>query len=87
MKRKNNKSEYELVQERKQKYGCSGLCYGGKDENGVELQICGGIDTCDETRVQEGIASCLAALILIFTPVALVIGGVVLIALCIGGVI
>lgn len=71
-------------------YGCDGKCYCDAiwDE---ELKfftqdgVCGGIDTCDETRVSEFIGSCLAVLFVITVPVAIVAGLVFLFITRIGG--
>ena len=50
------------IDELRNQYGCNGFCYGGIDENGDEVPICPSIDTCEETRVGEGIALALVIL-------------------------
>lgn len=69
-------SRSEAIIRRKKTYGCNGLCYSGVDDNGVNCHICGGIDTCDETRKAEGAATVLAALSIIAIPL-IVIGFIV----------
>lgn len=65
---KRRKTEAELIEERKHKYGCNGHCYGGDG-----CPICGGIDTCDETRIQEGIATLIATLTVMIVPLSLLL--------------
>lgn len=67
-------------------YGCNGKCCDRviDPETGEgQYFICGGIDTCDETRVGEAIATIAAALTIILTPVVLIVGVVALIWLSI----
>lgn len=64
---KKNTEQYqkELIQ----KYGCTGCCYGGLEYDGgvlIEHPICPCIDTCDETRHVEFIATIVATLTIIF---------------------
>lgn len=54
-------TESEAIERRKKTYGCDGLCYGGINEDGIECHICGGIDTCEETRMAEGLVSMFVA--------------------------
>lgn len=63
-------------------YGCSGKCCDRviDPETGEgQYFICGGIDTCDETRVGEFIGTVGAVLIIILTPAVLIAGVVALI--------
>lgn len=58
-------------------YGCSGKCYDRviDPETGEgQYFICGGIDTCDETRVGEFIGTVGAVLFIILTPAVLIAG-------------
>ena len=55
-------------QELHDKYGCNGDCYGTHTG-----WICGGIDTCEETRELEGIAELLALVIVLFISAAVII--------------
>lgn len=71
-------TEEQAIERRKRMYGCDGRCYY---DNGV----CGGIDTCDETRVSEGIASAMAVLLIIGTPVVIIVAMVFFIISRIGG--
>lgn len=62
------------IEERKQKYGCNGLCYGGKNEHGQKCSMCGGVDTCDETRIDEGFATFVGLVVIVFgTPIMAII--------------
>lgn len=67
-------TEEQARERRKKQYGCDGLCYGGMNDNGVMCQICGGIDTCEETRRIEAFATWMAALTILLTPIAIVVG-------------
>lgn len=58
-------TEEQAIERRKKLYGCNGRCYC----NG----ICGGIDTCEETRNGEATGICLAILIILSMPVVLVL--------------
>lgn len=67
-------------EERAKKYGCDGYCYGGIDAKGDSHQICGGIDTCEETRHMEAFAT-----IFVFVMFALMF--VLVIAVFIAGIV
>lgn len=67
-------------EERAKKYGCDGYCYGGIDVKGNTHQICGGIDTCKETRHMEAFAT-------IFVFVMLVLMFVLVVAVFIAGIV
>lgn len=82
---KKKETEAQARDRRKKQYGCDGLCYGGMNDNGVMCQICGGIDTCEETRHIEAFATLVAALTIIFTPIVLVIGMVFLVVATVKG--
>ena len=84
--RRHKETEEEAVKRRQQMYGCDGKCCNTVvDPETGESQcfICGGIDTCDETRVGEFIGTIGAALVIILTPVVLIAGVVALIRLSI----
>lgn len=66
-------TEEQARERRKSLYGCDGLCYGGIDEKGQVCQICGGIDTCEETRGKEAIAEFIAVLVILITSVMLIV--------------
>lgn len=78
-------TEEQAIERRKRMYGCDGKCVGDAvwDEERQEYiqgGLCGGIDTCDETRVGEFIGSCLAVLfVTIGIPLAGIIGIIYLI--------
>lgn len=67
-------------------YGCNGrFCDRVIDPETGEGQcfICGGIDTCDETRVGEFIGTVGAALFIVLAPIMLIAGVAALIWLSI----
>lgn len=68
----------EAIERRKKTYGCDGLCYGGMID-GKECQICGGIDTCEETRTAEGLAELFAVLIILGIPIAIIVALIMII--------
>lgn len=70
---KKRETEEQAIERRKKMYGCDGLCYLNNENH----QFCGGIDTCEETRVQEGIATALAVLTILLTPIAVIVAIVV----------
>ena len=83
--RKHKETEQEAIERRKQMYGCNGKCCDRviDPETGEgQYFICGGIDTCDETRVGEFIGEIRAALFFIIPPVAFVTAIVALILFC-----
>lgn len=58
--RRHKETEEEAVKRRQQMYGCNGKCCDRviDPETGEgQYFICGGIDTCDETRVGEFIGT------------------------------
>lgn len=55
--------------ERAEKYHCDGRCY-------YESGICPAVDTCEETRVGEGIATMGAVLVIGFVSIMLLFFGV-----------
>lgn len=65
-------TEYNQIKERIKKYGCDGFCYGGIDEQGIEHNVCGCIDICDETRVGEFWATVFAVFTIILIPIAVI---------------
>lgn len=72
----------QAIERRKKMYGCDGKCYCDSiwDEDlkcYVQNGVCGGINTCEETRYGEATGTCLAALFIMSIPVIL-IGFVVL---------
>ena len=77
---KHKETEQEAIERRKQMYGCDGKCYGKiiDPETGEAGQyfICGGVDTCDETRVGEAFATIGAALCILLTPIVFIAGTV-----------
>lgn len=62
-------NDEEKERERAEKYGCDGKCY-------FNTGMCGGVDTCPETRTAEGFATLLACLTIIAAPI-LIIAGIV----------
>ena len=83
--RKHKEPEQEAIERRKQMYGCNGKCCDRviDPETGEgQYFICGGIDTCDETRVGEFIGEIGAALFFIIAPVAFMTAIVALILFC-----
>lgn len=74
MKRKKKQSEEEIMKELSDKYGCDGDCYGK-----YSGYICGGVDTCEETRHAEGLATlAVVCLFLLFILATIVIAPIVL---------
>lgn len=65
-------------------YGCNGKCYDRvMDPETGEWQycICGGIDTCDETRVGEFIGTVGAILFIVLAPIMFIAGIIALITI------
>lgn len=90
MKRRQKETEEQAIERRKKMYGCNGKCYCDSiwDEDlkcFVQGGLCGGIDTCDETRVGEFIGLCLAVLFIIGVPVVIGVATVFFIISGIGG--
>lgn len=90
MKRRQKEIEEQAIERRKKMYGCDGKCYCDSiwDEDlkcYVQGGICGGIDTCDETRVGEFIGSIMAVLFVIGVPAAIIAAMVFFIISGIGG--
>lgn len=72
-------TEEQAIERRKKMYGCDGKCYCDSiwDEDlkcFVQNGVCGGIDTCPETSTGEAIASCLAALFIVTSPIWVIAG-------------
>lgn len=83
--RRRKETEEEAVKRRQQMYGYNGKCRDRViDPETGEGQnfICGGIDTCDETRVGEFIGIVGAVLFIILVPIMFIAGIIALI--CIG---
>lgn len=59
-----NRTEEEL--ERAKKHDCDGICY-------CNQSMCSAVDTCEETRTKEFLATILAPLIIIIIPILLLI--------------
>ena len=75
--RRRKETEEEAVKRRQQMYGCNGKCYDRviDPETGEDQYfICGGIDTCDETRVGEFIGTVGAVLFIVLAPIMLIAG-------------
>lgn len=76
--RKHKETEQEAIERRKQMYGCDGKCSGKiiDPETGEVGQyfICGGVDTCGETRVGEALATIGASLCILLTPIVFIAG-------------
>lgn len=75
-------TEEEAVKRRQQMYGCNGKCCDRviEPETGEgQYFICGGIDTCDETRVGEFIGTVGAVLFIVLAPIMFIAGIVALI--------
>lgn len=76
-------TEEQAIERRKKMYGCDGKCYCDSiwDEDlkcYVQNGVCGGIDTCEETRYSEATGTCLAFLIIIGTPWVIILVGFLL---------
>ena len=84
--RKYKETEQEAIERRKQMYGSDGECvysiYNPETKD-YEEYMCGGVDTCDETRVSEWIATIVAGIIVLLTPILLVAGVIFFIWLCV----
>lgn len=75
--RRQKETEEEVVKRRQQMYGCNGKCCDRviDPETGKgRYFICGGIDTCDETRVGEFIGTVGAVLFIVLAPIMLIAG-------------
>ena len=80
--RRHKETEEEAVKRRQQMYGCNGKCCDRviDPETGEgQYFICGGIDTCDETRVGEFIGTVGAVLFIVLAPIMFIAGIVALI--------
>lgn len=71
--RRRKETEKVAVERRKRMYGCEGECV--KEIYDTETQkrsmhLCGGIDTCDERRIREGVGTLLSVLMIVFAPIA-----------------
>ena len=80
--RRHKETEEEAVKRRQQMYGCNGRCCDRviDPETGEGQRfICGGIDTCDETRVGEFIGMVGAVLFIVLAPIMFIAGIVALI--------
>lgn len=74
---KKKETEEQAIERRKKMYGCNGKCYCDSiwDEDlkcMTQATCCGRIDTCEETRFGEFIATILAILTIIAIPIAIV---------------
>ncbi|MCM1224717.1 MAG: hypothetical protein NC548_60740 [Lachnospiraceae bacterium] len=67
-------TEEQRIERCKKLYGCEGDCYNLTDEQGNFVGMCGGIDTCPETRGMEFIATIVASLIVISVPIGAIAG-------------
>lgn len=70
--RRRKETEKVAVERRKRMYGCEGECV--KEIYDTETQkrslyLCGGIDTCDERRIREGVGTLLSVLMIVFAPI------------------
>lgn len=70
--RRRKETEKAAVERRKRMYGCEGECV--KEIYDTEAQkrsmyLCGGIDTCDERRIREGVGTLLSVLMIVFAPI------------------
>ena len=75
--RRHKETEEEAVKRRQQMYGCNGKCCDRviDPETGEgQYFICGGIDTCDETRVGEFIGTVGAVLFIVLAPIMFIAG-------------
>jgi len=80
--RRHKETEEEAVKRRQQMYGCNGKCCDRviDPETGEgQYFICGGIDTCDETRGGEFIGTVGAILFIVLAPIMFIAGIVALI--------
>jgi hypothetical protein len=84
--RKHKETEEEAVKRRQQMYGCNGKCCDrviDPETDEGQYFICGGIDTCNETRVGEFIGTVGAVLFIVLAPIMLIAGAAALIWLSI----
>ena len=75
--RRHKETVKEAGKRRQQTYGCKGKCCDRviDPETGEgRYFICGGIDTCDETRVGEFIGTVGAVLFIVLAPIMLIAG-------------
>lgn len=73
MRAERGSQEKAAVERRKRMYGCDGECV--KEIYDAETQKrsmypCGGIDTCDERRIREGIGTLVSVLMIVLAPIA-----------------
>jgi hypothetical protein len=79
--RRRKETEKAAVERRKRMYGCDGECV--KEIYDTETQKrsmypCGGIDTCDERRIREGIGTLISVLMIVLAPIAAIAAVVVI---------
>lgn len=73
LKMRRKETEKAAVERRKRMYGCDGECVKeiyDEETQKRSMYPCGGIDTCDERRIREGIGTLLSVLIIVFAPIA-----------------
>lgn len=65
-------SQEKAAERRKRMYGCDGECVKeiyDEETQKRSMYPCGGIDTCDERRIREGIGTLLSVLMIVFAPI------------------
>ena len=71
--RRHKEIEKAAVERRKRRYGCDGECvkeiYDAEPQQ-RSMYPCGGIDTCDERRIREGIGTLVSVLMIVLAPIA-----------------
>ena len=71
--RRRKETEKAAVERRKRMYGCDEECvkeiYDEKTQK-RSMYPCGGIDTCDERRIREGVGTLLSVLMIVLAPIA-----------------
>lgn len=65
-------SQEKAAERRKRMYGCDGECVKeiyDEETQKRSMYPCGGIDTCDERRIREGMGTLLSVLMIVFAPI------------------
>lgn len=74
-------TEKAAVERRKRMYGCDGECVKeiyDEETQKRSMYPCGGIDTCGERRIREGIGTLISVLMIVLAPIAAIAAVVVI---------
>ncbi len=74
-------SQEKAAERRKRMYGCDGECVKeiyDEETQKRSMYPCGGIDTCDERRIREGIGTLISVLMIVLAPIAAIAAVVVI---------